>query len=317
MNDILVIAEQNNYTLLTVDKKMCDIDYSHINKSLLARFIAKILWFFYSSLLYHMWPFHLRPIEKYKDIVLFECVYPIEIVKYIRKRNPNCRLYYWCWNTIDKIPDGKGYSLSKEIKKLTVLQDYYNVKVASFDIYDCIKYGMTYNNQLGVKLPTPNCENIQYDVFFCGIDKNRINLLRRLGNEFDKKNIKMKCCLLPSNNTKYSETDYAKYIIKKEMNYADVISMEIKSKCILDIVQPGQRGITWRPLEALFYRKKLITNYKNVKNYDFYRKENIFILGEDNMSIIKSFINSEYVEIPSHIVNKYQWAGWMKNLIGE
>ena len=101
------------------------------------------------------------------------------------------------------------------------------------------------------------------------------------------------------------------------MNYADVISMEIKSKCILDIVQPGQRGITWRPLEALFYRKKLITNYKNIKNYDFYRKENIFILGEDNMSIIKSFINSEYVEIPSNIVNKYQWAGWMKNLIGE
>lgn len=53
MNDILVIVEQNNYTLLNVDKKMCDIDYSHINKSLLARFIAKILCFlFFIVILY-------------------------------------------------------------------------------------------------------------------------------------------------------------------------------------------------------------------------------------------------------------------------
>lgn len=317
MNDILVIAEQNNYTLMSVDKRTCDIDYSHINKSLLVRLIAKILWLFKIPLLYYMWPFHIRSIEKYKDIILFECVYPIEIVKYIRKRNPNCRLYYWCWNTIDKIPNCRGYSLSKEIKKLAAMQDYYRVKVASFDIYDCNKYALTYNNQLGVKLPVVNYENNKYDVFFCGFDKNRINLLRQLGKEFEEKDIKMKCFLLPQNHTRYSEEDYAKYITKEELNYADMISMEIQSKCILDIVQCGQRGITWRPLEALFYKRKLITNYKNIKEYDFYRKENIFILGEDDISTVKNFIYSEYVEIPSYIVDKYQWAGWMKNLIGE
>ena len=31
-------------------------------------------------------------------------------------------------------------------------------------------------------------------------------------------------------------------------------------------------------------KKKLITDNKEIKRFDFYRKNNIFILGEDNMN---------------------------------
>jgi hypothetical protein len=44
--------------------------------------------------------------------------------------------------------------------------------------------------------------------------------------------------------------------------------------------------------EALKYEKKIITDNPHVKNYDFYRKENIFIIGEDSENELKNFIEA-------------------------
>ena len=70
-----------------------------------------------------------------------------------------------------------------------------------------------------------------------------------------------------------------------------------QSNCILDYNQEGQVGLTLRPMEALFLEKKLITNNKDIKNYDFYNPSNIFILGENNIEDIKEFINKPYEKV--------------------
>lgn len=69
-------------------------------------------------------------------------------------------------------------------------------------------------------------------------------------------------------------------MLSNELSYDKVIEKDRRSKAILDVVQDNQRGLTWRTVEALLLRKKLITTFKDVKQYNFYCKENVFIWGK-------------------------------------
>ena len=103
--------------------------------------------------------------------------------------------------------------------------------------------------------------------------------------------------------------------LKSPLAYNDVLKISARSKAIIEIVLPNQMGLTWRALEALFLKKKLITNNKNIKTYDFYNKDNIFIFGIDSISDLKSFINSPYVEIENSILKKYSFSTWIKYML--
>ena len=92
-------------------------------------------------------------------------------------------------------------------------------------------------------------------------------------------------------------------------------SLEIlnSSKLIIEINKSSQSGLTMRSLEALFLNKKLITNNRDIINYDFYLDSNIYILGVDNN--IKEFLNREFKEIDIQIKNKYSVNHWLENLL--
>ena len=77
----------------------------------------------------------------------------------------------------------------------------------------------------------------------------------------------------------------------------------------------GQEGLTLRVLEALFYSKKLITNNKNIKKYDFYNPNNIFIWGVDDEKNLLNFINSDYITIEENILNRYSYDSWINRFI--
>ena len=64
-------------------------------------------------------------------------------------------------------------------------------------------------------------------------------------------------------------------------------------------------------MEALFLEKKLITNNKDIKNYDFYNPSNIFILGENNIEDIKEFINKPYEKVEQKIIDYYDFEQWL------
>lgn len=83
-----------------------------------------------------------------------------------------------------------------------------------------------------------------------------------------------------------------------------------RSRAILDIVKEGQVGITKRPMEAILFNKKLITNNKAIEKYDFYCPENIFILGKDSLNNLKTFIHTPYKTLPKQIVEQYIFENW-------
>ena len=96
------------------------------------------------------------------------------------------------------------------------------------------------------------------------------------------------------------------------MTYGDVIEHVKQSKSILELISDGQTGITQRPYEALFFKKKLITTSAEIKKYDFYCEQNVFVLGEREVAELPEFLNAPFKEIDKEIVDEYTLKSWVE-----
>jgi hypothetical protein len=81
---------------------------------------------------------------------------------------------------------------------------------------------------------------------------------------------------------------------------------------VVDLVPEVQTGLSLRPLEALFFGKKLITNCKSIKNHPLYNKTNIFILDEDSDADLLQFIKEPIAPQPQSIKEYYSFNEWLK-----
>ncbi len=103
----------------------------------------------------------------------------------------------------------------------------------------------------------------------------------------------------------------------KRMDNKTVVNHIKKSKIIVDIHKYGiQDGLTFRVFEAIGYHKKLITTNKDIKTYDFYNSNNIYVIDDvKNISIPLSFFETDYEEIPKQIVEKYMLKNWVTTIL--
>jgi hypothetical protein len=217
-----------------------------------------------------------------------------EVVEYIlKKKRKDQRVILWYWNPAIKCinPDSINYN---------------NSELWSFDTNDCLLHNMSYNTTFYFDNIYLSNRDLLYDILFVGKDKGRMTYLKELERELIKKNIRIRFEIV-SDNKKTNKSSK-----KETIPYEKVLELISESKAILDICQDGQDGMTLRPLEALFLKKKLITNYSKISNFDFYHPNNIFILGIDNIDDLKYFIETPYISIPYSIINQYDFSSWLK-----
>ena len=105
----------------------------------------------------------------------------------------------------------------------------------------------------------------------------------------------------------------------KEFNYTPLTEKQIinvisKSDIILDAPQDGQKGLTIRTIEALGAKKKLITTNQEVKNYDFYRKENIYVYN-GSFDFNDPFFNKPYKNLYEDTYKKYSLESWLLTIL--
>ena len=110
------------------------------------------------------------------------------------------------------------------------------------------------------------------------------------------------------------------YLKRNFLTYENVINKILESVCIVEINKKGQIGLTLRALEALFLKKKLITNNKDIMNYKFYNENNIFIIDFENLTDmtineIKNFLKTEYTIIEEKILKDYTFEHWLQEII--
>lgn len=268
-------------------------------------FINKVIRFFgiyfFSPILYFSYGSWKKKLSEYDVFILPSRKSAKYAVKYIKKKT-NKRVIVWYWNIVTKEEINPRYC-----KK-------YNVEAWTFDKNDAKKYNMNYNDAYYFKNINKTDEDKAYnkDVFYIGTEKeDRVNVLKQLKNEFDNQKITYDINVV--RNPHYKGKDNIKYA--KKMKYEEVLKKIESSKAILDITNNNQVGLTLRPLEALFFKKKLITNNNSIINYEFYNKNNIFVIGKDNIDGIKEFINNDYVEISQNIIDTYDFENWLKRLL--
>lgn len=255
-------------------------------------------------------------LDGYDTIVVLETNFPVQFIEYIRSCNQHCKIIFWLSNSLGK-RNTPFFNNSKEDIELIKNRDKYNFKIISFDKGDCTKFQLIFIKQCVPRLDFGKNGSATpvYDVVFVGYAKDRLQYLINLYEYFEAHGFICKMIIYPSKKmSSYSEKEQKFLFDGPMLRYEDVVKLDMASKAILDIVQKGQRGITWRPVEAAYYSRKLITNFLNIKNYDLYDCDNVFILGEDDLGCLEEFINSPVKEISDDIKDSYTFNSMLKSI---
>lgn len=235
------------------------------------------------SLWYENWK---KNLDRYETVIIHADIRTRTVPKFIHKMKPSMRIIYWYWNPVN------------ENSKPELTKDK-NIECWSFDKKDCKTYGMRSNIQYYYNQNLNTEPNVEYDLYFVGRDKGRSKWLNTIIKYIEELNISYKFDL-------FGDSDLG-------IPYAEVQNRLKKSKAILEINQDGQVGCTLRALEALFFRKKLITTNINIKNEDFYNPNNIFVYGVDDIQNLKEFVNSPYDKASDIYKEKHTIEAWFLN----
>lgn len=249
----------------------------------------------FMKLLFSEWKDRLN---EYDSIILWADKTAPQLCEAIYDMAPQLRIIVYYVNLCKKDVDPKKFN--RDICELW-----------SFDPEECKYYDLKYNPPFTIyfnHLTTEEMVPIENDVYFLGRDKGRLKDLLTIKEEFERRDVKCLFRIVASRESiGKTKTDFSNLI-----PYSESIKEIRKSRAILDWNIDGQAGITQRPLEHIFLSKKLITNNNYIKYYDFYNKNNIFILGEDSLEDIKEFLNAPYYNVDEKIKNNYTVNAWLK-----
>lgn len=227
-------------------------------------------------------------LEKADTVILTDTGNVYAVAKYIHHKYPKKRIIIWYHN-----PIARTVKIENHARKYC--------EIWSFDKEDCEKYDLKFNPQFCMKCGYVFENRVKQDIFFCGTDKGRLSALLRLEDMLHTKALTTKFMIAGYNTNRIS--------------YGEMVENICVSKVIIDYNSKGQQGLTLRPIEALIYGKKLITNNQDIMTYDFYCKDNIFILEKDDEKNLYEFCNSPFQKISKKIVDKYTITGWIDNFM--
>lgn len=233
---------------------------------------------------------------KNEDILIFFDCFKSPYFNLIKKYKNN-RKILWIWNKV-----------REDEKKYIQLLKNEKVELWTFDREDSIKLKLNFTSQFFWRKIKEKFEE-KKGIFFIGLDKGRYNQIERLGRIYQGKK---DFVILRDKTSKKNEK---KYYQNKLLNYGETLKKIEDSLCLLEITLEKQSGITLRALEALFFKKKLITNNKDIKNYNFYHPNNIFILEENYTNEeINEFLKKEYFNISIDIIKNYTFENWLNKI---
>ena len=273
------VSDKNVYKIYTDNNK-----FEIYLRKFFSRVFQPILPFFYGK-----WK---QKISSVDTIIIFDNGYRKVLTKFIKKINPKIKIIFYFWNILNK-------------KNKEVLKDKNIDEIWTFDKGDSQKYNFNYFPQFYdfkiVEMYSGN-DLIKNDVFFIGAVKDRKNILNNIKRMLFDCDNKLKLKIETLSKSKYT--------------YEEYLTCMIQSKVLLDVIGKKQTGLTLRTLESQFFEKKLITNNKDIINYDFYNEENIFIVGIHNESRLKEFIDLPFKNNDNNkILEKYSYDNFIKTIL--
>lgn len=218
---------------------------------------------------------------------------------------------------------------AQNLSHLDWILKYFN-RCFSFDPYDTTNSGRMCFLPLFYTKPYEEAAKRQempvYDCFYYGTaHPQKLTVINTMADKLRAIYPNMLIChYMPSRFKyvyhKFSDRAYAgfrySYFRTQKLSMAEMAEYVGKSHCVLDSPQGGQRGLTMRTLECIGAKRKLITANADIRNYDFYREENICIY-ENGFDFTSRFFTEPYKELPQYLYEKYSLRSWLCTFVGQ
>lgn len=101
----------------------------------------------------------------------------------------------------------------------------------------------------------------------------------------------------------------------QKLTFQEVVDLYSKSNAVFDNPMLGQRGLTIRTIESLAMHKKIITTNENVKKYDFYNPNDIYVLSQESMNLPNIDWYNTPFSINDDIIKEYSIESWLHKLL--
>lgn len=254
--------------------------------------------------------FILEKIEEIKDFDYIFCIradkFSEEIFSKLKLKNKKMILHHW-----------DSFSFISEQKKYLKYFD----KISSFDKKECYENKMKFipNFYLKDKIEKANKQRNEYEFFTVMKYDKRFFILEKLAIELYRNKINYKFIVITNENIKSEYIEIRKNKISLEENY-EYLS---KSNGIVEIghtkelSEKYQGGASFRIADAIGNKKKIITNYKFIKEYDIYNPNNIYVIDSNNLKLDLNFIKSKYESYEELIYRNYSGEAWIKKIFEE
>ena len=245
-------------------------------------------------------PWFVRPkrATEIKNIVIWDTLITKDYLNWLKKECPNAKINFTYNNLVTKA------------KHLMPSQIPEGIRVWTYDCADADKYSINlYSTHPYCTAYLRPLEEPAYDVFFVGRDKGRAEFL--LGLERDMKALGLKTDFVIAKDGLLSHN---KPYYSKELSYQDMIDHLVRSRAVLNVVMPGQKGITLRDIESVFFGVKLITTNKSIADYGFINRKNVFILGVDKFEDLKEFLKTETEKEDFELLQKHTFSAYLNEI---
>lgn len=181
--------------------------------------------------------------------------------------------------------------------------------VYTVDKQDAERYEFIYTNTVYSKMILPEDECCSWKISYVGAAKDRLEKIHRIASILQK----TRSMFYVTGVKKQDMLPLCNIVYNQSIKYGEVLRIVNKSETILEIIQKGQCGFTFRTYEALCYNKKLLTNNRDIKEQPFYDPEYIKVFSEIDDSVLE-FINSD--KIPNyHYANQYSPSWLLEDIL--
>lgn len=231
--------------------------------------------------------------------------YDKQLIKYFRKHYPDCKLIIRFGDTV-KTALSNNPQLS-----LDIIKDDFDSAIA-YNPDDASDYNILFHPVGYSAIPKEELPTLpKSDVAFIGAAKDRLPLIRELYHRFT--NAGLKCDFYVTEVPESKRLNDGIVYGDKNLSFPEYIAREAASDCLLEILQKGSTGRTYRMMEAIIYNKKLITNCPEIKDTPYYNKDYVLYF-EDEGQITADFVNKDIGVVDYNYQNDFSPVKYLKFL---
>lgn len=242
---------------------------------------------------------HISQLAQLELVVFLDYGFKVAMAEKLRGYTP-AKIILFFWNHLTET----HLELLREAQKSAAIDDIYH-----FDALEAQQYNLKHNSSFYRK-PNLDPDTIEkkYDLFLGATNSGRKKEADFLQQAFDDMQLSYYFHFL-SGIGGHRQAGF--------MPYHEYLEKTLEAQATVELMRPGQTGLTLRSLETIYWPIKLVTNNPVIEHYRFYHPDNIFVVGKDPLDQLPNFLKKPSVPIPSEIKEFYQPINWAQRFLKE